>query len=108
MMGMRTNPSAVADRELLIERAVAALSGDFLQRQLPRALGIQVQVAEGEGLGDEDAAFLADMLDTLACAGALFGHHRDIEALHRCALSLHDDIMREAVADTSRRPVAAG
>jgi hypothetical protein len=86
-------------------QAVAALASDFEQRQLPRALEIRTQLTEGEALGDEDSAFLSDVLETLAAATALFGDDPDVGALHRCALGLCDDIMTAASA-RSQPPVA--
>jgi hypothetical protein len=72
------------------------LAADFGQRQLPRALSLHAQVAAGEPLAADDEALLADMLEALASAGVRFGHPPEIEALHRCALSLYDDIMTAA------------
>ncbi len=79
------------------------LSAEFLQRLIPRTLGIQAQLADGDILTDDDAAFLADMLDTLGAGDELFEHHRGIEAPHRCALSLHDDIMTRRFANEAAR-----
>jgi hypothetical protein len=100
---MNGNQSTEVEREVLIARVVASLSAEFAQRLLPRALGVQAQVADGESLTDDDAAFLTDMLAMLAAAEALFEEHPDIAALHRCALSLYDDIMTEACANDAPR-----
>ncbi|MCG6941599.1 MAG: hypothetical protein LJE69_10150 [Thiohalocapsa sp.] len=93
---MSGDTAACSEHDPPIAQAVASLSAEFIQRQLPRALGIQVQVADGEALSDEDVAFLMEMVDTLGCAGELLGHDPRLEAMHRCALSLYDDILTEA------------
>jgi hypothetical protein len=103
-MGMNTLEQWAADEELLQQRAVAGLASGFLQQQLPRALGIQVQLTDGEFVDGDDAAFLAEMLDTLASAGEVLGQQPEVGALHRCARSLYDDIMTEASARTSSQP----
>ncbi len=99
-------PSLAADTDIPDHWAAAALAADFGQRQLPRALGLHAQVAAGEPLTADDEAMLVDMLEALASAGILFGHPPEIDALHRCALSLYDDIMTEAFVQlASKRPV---
>jgi hypothetical protein len=90
------------DPELLLERATTSLANEFMQRQLPRALDMLSQVGAGEPLSDDDTAFFADTLASLACASELFEHHPDIEALHRCAQTLYDDIMTAAFANETR------
>ena len=105
---MNSKPATEVERELLLAQVTGALTNEFLQRQLPRALGILAQLAGGDSLTHDDDAFLADMLATLSCASELFDHHRDIEALHRCALSLYDDIMTEAFAKEISLPAASG
>jgi hypothetical protein len=106
-MGMSQVLKPDAEAELLIERVVSALASEFTQRQLPRALAIQAEQSAGDALSAEDAAFLADMLESLASASALFDGRRDLAALHRCAASLYDDIMTEAFVATRPRHAAA-
>jgi hypothetical protein len=96
VIGMNAPALIFAEHERA--QAVSALASDFVHRRLPRALALQAQLGEGEPIGDDDAAFLADTVDTLAAASALFGQNPELNALHRCALGLCDDIMTEASA----------
>jgi hypothetical protein len=94
------------DMEVLIDRAVSALATEFLQRQLPRVQAIQADLAAGDSLSAEDAAFVSEMLESLASAAASFDGSPELAALHRCAASLYDDVMTQAfVAPRPKRGV---
>jgi hypothetical protein len=84
------------DEDLQTEQAAAALACDFVHHLLPCALGLQVQVDDGETLGEDDIRFLEDMLGQLESALVLLDRHPRIEALWRCASGLYDDIMTAA------------
>jgi hypothetical protein len=99
-MGMSRVTGPDAEAELLIERVVSALASEFTQRQLPRALAIQAELSAGDALSAEDAAFLADMQESLASTSELLDGQPELAALHRCAASLYDDIMTEAFVAT--------
>ena len=94
--------AAGTESRLMIERAISALAHEFEHRQLPRAICIRQQVAEGATLDEEDARFLTEMLEILDSACALFDQHPAAIALQRGAASICDEIMTESFINAER------
>jgi hypothetical protein len=104
-LGVKAHPAAselaatekpLMEDDLQTEQAAAALACDFVHHLLPCALGLQLQVDDGEPLGEDDVRFLEDMLGQLESAVVLLDRHPRVEALWRCASGLYDDIMTAA------------
>ncbi|MCF7982848.1 MAG: hypothetical protein K9L70_00440 [Thiohalocapsa sp.] len=98
MIGITTTDS---ESSLEIERAISALASEFEQRQLPHALCIRQQIADGSALGEDDALFLTEMLETLDCACALFDQHPTAVALQRGAAFIYNEIMTESFVNVA-------
>lgn len=92
--------------ETLTEQTARDLTAAFIHYRLPRMLRLLEQVGDADPLTTDDNAFLTETLASLSNAVGALGRDRDIEAVHRCAINLYDDIATVAHRADAPRSVA--
>lgn len=92
--------------ETLTEQTARDLTAAFIHYRLPRMLRLLEQVGHADPLTTDDNAFLTETLASLSNAVGALGRDRDIEAVHRCAINLYDDIATVAHRADAPRSVA--
>jgi hypothetical protein len=107
-MGVKLDQPQEVVSDLLIEQVGRVATGGFVQYQLPRTLDILADVAVSGALAREYLDFLEGLVRSLAGAEAALDRHRDIKLLHRCTLTLYDEVLSTAAAKQRPPGVVTG